>query len=222
MTYDLFMPRILLSLIFAALAFPCCAQTAGSGAPAGPAPTANFLSFEGAPAGQVPTGWSGAPSGTVVVDDTVVHQGLRCVRLERDRKSERDSSVLFKKLPMEFSGKKLELRGFLRMEKVSYFAGLLMREDKNGAPVELENMQARELSGTSDWKEYSITLRINPTADHLVFGAMLAGTGRVWVSDLRLYVDGKLYSPAPKAAALGTPRGGQVEAFAAGGVTAGQ
>ncbi len=216
------MPRILLTLIFAALAFPCCAQTAGSGAPAGPAPNGNFLSFEGTPAGQVPTGWGGTPAGTVVVDDTVVHQGLRCVRLDRDRKSEEKASVLFKKLPMEFSGKKLELRGFLRTEKVSFFAGLLMREDKNGAPVEMENMQARELSGTSDWKEYSITLRVNPTADHLLFGAMVAGTGRVWVSDLRLYVDGKLYSPAPKTAALNTPRGGQVEASAARSVTAGQ
>jgi hypothetical protein len=198
--YPQFMNRLafLFPPICVALAFPCLAQTADSGNPAGLAPIDNILSFEDDPAGQVPYGWSGGPTGTVVVDDTtVVHDGQRCVRIDRKRTSEGYKSDLIKTLPMGFSGKKIELRGFIRTEKVSGWAGLWMREDKNGTPVEFDNMFGRQLGGTTDWKEYSITLRISPVADQLTVGAQVSGSGRAWISGLRLYVDGKLFSPAP-------------------------
>ena len=122
------MRPFLFALVCVALTLPCLAQTASSGAPAGTSPADGVFSFEGGPAGQVPKGWAGSPPGTVVLDDTVLHDGRRCVRIERKAASEGYNSVLSKTFPMVFSGKKFELRGFLHTEKVSRVAGLWMRE----------------------------------------------------------------------------------------------
>lgn len=191
----------LFAFICVALVLPCLAQTAGSGVPVGLTPTDGVFSFEGGPTGQVPNGWGGGPIGTVVLDGTVVHDGQRCVRIERKAIAEGSSSVLSKTLPMMFSGKKIELRGFLRTEKVFSYAGLWIREDKDGRSVEFARMNETHPVGTTDWKEYSATLRIDPTADQLLIGALVAGPGQAWVCGLRLYVDGKLVSQTPTAAA---------------------
>jgi hypothetical protein len=98
---------------------------------------------------------------------------------------------------MVFPGKKIELRGFIRTEKVSGWAGLWMREDKRGNSVEFINMYGRQPSGTTDWREYSVVLRISPVADQLFIGAQVGGSGKAWFSGLRLYVDGKLLTQAP-------------------------
>jgi hypothetical protein len=105
---------------------------------------------------------------------------------------------------MVFPGKKIELRGFIRTEKVSNWAGLWMREDRRGASVGFADMYGSHLSGTTDWKEYSISLPITPVADQLFIGAQLIGSGKAWVSGLRLYVDDKLYSQALAIAPLTT------------------
>jgi hypothetical protein len=144
-----------------------------------------------------------------MLDGQVLHDGRQCVRMERNATSQGPYSSLVKALPMNFSGKKIELRGFLRTEKVSDYAGFWMGEYKNGvmesAQVENKGMRRYQLNGTTDWKEYSLSLRVNPTADQLKIGASLFGSGKVWIADLRLYVDGKPYTPQPKAANAATP-----------------
>jgi C-terminal processing protease CtpA/Prc len=103
---------------------------------------------------------------------------------------------------MDFDGRTIEMRGFLRTEDVSEFAGLWMREDSSGGPVAFENMQSRHLHGTTDWEEYSITLPEKPEGKQLYFGVLLAGTGKVWVSGLQLLVDGKPIWMIPSAKRL--------------------
>src|SRR5205823_5094475 len=61
-----------------------------------------------------------------------------------------------------------------------------------------DNMQQRQVKGTRDWTEYSITLPLHPDAKQLVFGVLVAGTGKVWADDLQLLVDGKPVWDAPK------------------------
>jgi C-terminal processing protease CtpA/Prc len=67
-----------------------------------------------------------------------------------------------------------------------------MREDgEGGGPVAFDNMQSRQLKGTTDWTEYTIGLPFSKDARQLVFGVLAAGSGRVWADDLRQLVDGK-------------------------------
>lgn len=158
------------------------------------------LNFEtGTTAGAAPTGWGGGPAGTIFQDDQVVHSGKGALRIERTAESPQQFSTATKMLPMDFAGERVEVRGYLRTENVSGFVGLWMRQDGEKPNLAFENMQRRQIRGTTDWTEYVITLPVHPHARKLFFGFLLSGTGKAWADDLQLTVDGKPFLQAPKA-----------------------
>ena len=160
----------------------------------------SLLAFEGASGGAVIREWSGGPAWTLHFDSVVVHGGRGAARLERDSASSGSSSALTLRVPMSFKGQRIELRGFLRTENVSDFAGLWMREDGPTGPVQFDNMRNRGIKGTSGWTEYSITLPLDGRARALYFGVLLVGEGKVWADDLQLLVDDKRIHRAPREA----------------------
>ncbi len=153
------------------------------------------LRFENA--GGALRGWGGGPSGTFHFDGTVVHAGKGAARLERDAASEGTFTTLTKQLPIDFDGKVLELRGFLRTEDIVGYAGLWMREDGPSGVLRFDNSRNRGLRGTNDWTECSLRLPLDPTARQLFFGVLIDGQGRAWVDDLQLLVDGVPLSQTP-------------------------
>jgi hypothetical protein len=157
------------------------------------------LSFELPPTGDMPGGWSGGPPGTISADDKIVHGGRLSARIQRQADSPDDFSTLTNDIQMDFAGATIELRGFLRTEAVSGFVGLWMREDGETPSLAFDNMESRQLKGTTEWKEYSITLPVKPEGKQLFFGVLLAGGGKAWADDLQLLVDGKPIWEAPKA-----------------------
>src|SRR4051812_20977933 len=130
------------------------------------------LDFEADHSGGVPKGWNGGPPGTFAVDGQTVHGGKWALRIERDDKSERAFTAVTRMTAIDFAGESLELRGFLRTEDVSNFAGLWMREDGDSGSVAFDNMQARQLKGTTEWTEYSIKLPLEKSAKRLFFGVL--------------------------------------------------
>ena len=183
------MARFLLAVTCVALTLSCSAQDTSSAK--SPNPLAAILSFETEHPSGSPGGWGGGPAGTIFLDGKVVHGGRWSARIERQTGSPSTFSSLTMSLPLDFRGSTIALRGFLRTENVSDFAGLWLREDDESSSVAFDNMQSRQLNGTTDWTEYSITLPIKPEAKQLVFGVLLSGTGKAWADDLQLLVDGK-------------------------------
>jgi C-terminal processing protease CtpA/Prc len=156
------------------------------------------LSFEAPPTGSLPGGWGGAPRERLFSDGEVVHSGKRAARLERPAGGSDPVTVLTMAIPMDFSGKEIELRGFLKLRDVAGgYVGLWMREDGDVSNIALENMQTQAVAGTRDWGEYSIRLRFAEAGRRLLFGVLLTGSGTVWADDLQLLVDGKPVSLAP-------------------------
>src|SRR5262245_66255205 len=90
---------------------------------------AGLLDFEAEHTGGVPKNWGGGPPGTFTVDGTIVHGGKWSLRIERNDTSASPFTAVSKMIPVDFAGTSLELRGFLRTEDVSEFAGLWMREE---------------------------------------------------------------------------------------------
>jgi C-terminal processing protease CtpA/Prc len=173
-----------LLLACAALAMPSHAQSPDLAA------TLNFESG-------VKQGWN--LNGTIELDDKTVHGGKWSARIDRPAGSPGPFSGILKFIPIEFTGKTIEMRGFLRTDQVTEFVGMWMREDGESPGLEFDNMQRRQLKGTNDWQEYSISLRVHPDAKTLFFGVFVAGTGTAWVDDLQLLVDGKPIWEAPRA-----------------------
>jgi len=187
------MARYLPALACATAALLCRAQ-----APTQAPGLAAILSFETEHPGGAPAGWGSNPPGSVHVDDKIVHGGHWSARIERPEDRSGGLSGISKSLPMDFTGKSLEMRGFLRTEDVTGFVGMWAREDGERPNLAFDNMQRRQLKGTNDWQEYSITIPVNPEARQLIFGVFVTGTGTVWADDLQLLVDGKPLWDAPK------------------------
>ena len=178
---------ILCAALLLAFASQCSAQTT----PTDQTNLTKILGFENERSGDKPAGWFGNPSGTVFSDDKIVHSGQWSVRIERNAQSNGEFSVLGRSIPWEFSGKSIEMRGFLRTENVTGFAGLWMRQDNGAEMLSLENMQSQQLKGTHDWTEYKITLPVQAETRSLVFGFLMSGTGKAWADDLQILVDGR-------------------------------
>jgi C-terminal processing protease CtpA/Prc len=178
----------------------CSAQTTPATA-TDQASLTKIFSFENELSGDKPGGWFANPPGTVFVDDKIIHSGQRSMRFERNAQSAGEFSVIGRSIPWEFSGKNIEMRGFLRTENVTGFAGLWMRLDNGAEMLSLENMQSQQLKGTHDWAEYKITLEVHPETRSLVFGLLMSGTGKAWADDLQILVDGRPLWETPK-----TPR----------------
>ena len=184
---------------------PVVLVTARSYQATGPQPAtsrqefAGLLDFEADHVGGVPKNWVGGPPDTIAVDGEIVHGGRWSLRIERKDTSASAFTAVSKMIPIDFAGAKLELRGFLKTENVSNFAGLWMREDdESGQAAAFDNMQSRGLKGTTDWTEYSIVLPLEKVAKRLVFGVLASGVGKVWADDLRLLVDGKPIADVPR------------------------
>jgi hypothetical protein len=163
------------------------------------------LSFEAPSSGTIPGGWQGGPPGTIFADDKVVHGGRRSARIERHADSPGGFSTITKSIPIDFSGTSIGLRGFVRTEDVSDFAGLWMREDGDTSGLAFDNMQKRQLEGTTPWTEYCISLPVHPEAKQLFFGFLVSGSGSAWADDLQLLVDGKPVWDAPRVVRPKTP-----------------
>lgn len=99
-------------------------------------------------------------------------------------------------IPANFGGKKIKLTGYLKTENVENgWAGLWMRIDPQ---IDFDNMRSRKIDGTNDWKKYEIELKLNNRAQQIVFGGLISGTGKIWVDQLEITVDGMPLDQAPE------------------------
>ncbi|HYV91447.1 MAG TPA: S41 family peptidase [Chitinophagales bacterium] len=153
-----------------------------------------------------PAGWdlsskrSGAKTCIVQLDSTVIYEGKYSLSISSDPNSElKYFGECDYAIPAQYAGKKIELRGYLKTENVGSkgFAGLWMRIDQYDDLLEFDNMEKRKITGTHDWQRYAITLPLDDEATEIHVGGVLAGTGKIWVDDLQLFIGGKKIEDAP-------------------------
>ncbi len=100
---------------------------------------------------------------------------------------------MFNSYPLCFRGNQILLKGFLKTENVKNgYAGLWLRLDGEGGNLGFDNMKNRGLTGTNDWKEFSITLNFSEDVQTINAGALLVGEGIVWVDDLSVEIDDRI------------------------------
>ena len=159
-----------------------------------------ILGFENGQPGTPPARWGCYPAGTCFTDAQVVHSGKLSARIERNASDSDKFSNINASIPLDFMGQSLELRGFVKTENVSSdgAAAIWLREDDaNGAGVQFASTEALGVKGTTDWTEYSIKLPVVAEGQVLYLGALLSRTGKMWVDDLQLLVDGQPVANAP-------------------------
>ncbi|MGA2018521.1 MAG: hypothetical protein ABSH26_16375 [Opitutaceae bacterium] len=88
-----------------------------------------------------------------------------------------------------FLGKRLRFSAWVKTEDANDGGvHLWFRIDakEGGAMLGFDNMDSRPVKGTTDWKNYSIVLDVPSNAGALAFGFFIDGTGRTWVSGVKL------------------------------------
>jgi tetratricopeptide (TPR) repeat protein len=87
-----------------------------------------------------------------------------------------------------YIGRKIRLTGYLKSEDVLDWAGFWMRVDgkEKGKSLAFDNMQDRAIKGSTNWTKYEILLDVPENATYIAFGALLSGTGKIWVDDIKL------------------------------------
>ncbi|MBC9912905.1 erythromycin esterase family protein [Chitinophaga varians] len=131
-------------------------------------------------------------------DSTTVYSGRYSIRLTKDSAEAKTAVGVAYTIPVDFSGKEIVLRGYVRTEGITGgWGGLWMRTD--GAHAS-KNMRHRNIEGTTPWAAYEITLQLDKTVTQLVLGGSLTGKGKMWMDSLSLLVDGKNVQliPAPR------------------------
>lgn len=87
-----------------------------------------------------------------------------------------------------FRGKTVRLTGWMKVDGADGGRGhLWMRVDKRKGYGFFYNMDDKPAS-EDRWKAYIFTGKIDTDADNIVFGAFLAGPGRLWIDNIQLQV----------------------------------
>jgi C-terminal processing protease CtpA/Prc len=172
-----------------------------SQAPAYSALTSYNLDVEMMNEAGLPTGWGlGNIRDAGIPEDT----SLNAYRADKEVKQHGNYSLLIDwtvphsewtatnyVIRRSFAGKTIKLKGYLKTENVAESAGLWLRIDGVGRPLEFDNMHDRPVQGTTDWKEYTIELDYDgKNAKQIVFGGLIVGKGKLWMDNLHLTIDG--------------------------------
>jgi hypothetical protein len=101
-------------------------------------------------------------------------------------------------IPAIYKGSQIELRAYLKLQDVEDGQiGLMLRIDGTDGGLQFDNLQQDNIHGTSDWKQYSVTLPLPENATKIYIGALLVGSGKLWADDFQVFIDGKDISKAP-------------------------
>jgi erythromycin esterase len=111
-----------------------------------------------------------------------------------------DNIIGYRQLENIQPTKSIKLTAFIKTEKTSVdslgiyigYSGI-----ETDSVIRLKDFS---LIGTNDWKEYSVDLPAEPNQDFYNIGVALFGEGKIWIDDIKLYVDDKqIYTipPAP-------------------------
>lgn len=97
------------------------------------------------------------------------------------------------RIPANYIGDSIELVGKVKYEKVKEFVGLIMwiDGDTKSNHLGMESMEVRHLTGSNDWKEYSIKMPLLTNSKYIYIGGIVGKGGTAWFDDFKVKIDGK-------------------------------
>jgi hypothetical protein len=153
-----------------------------------------------APTEQFAEGWTGPKRGTsdyeVGLDTRIMHGGKASAYLKPTTDQPRRFGTLSQRFAADqYRGKRLRMTAFVKSQDVEDRATLSMTvHGKEMTGLVWDNMYARPIKGSNDWKEYAIVLDVPADAagaTEIVFGLYFRGKGQVWVDDFQFETVGQ-------------------------------
>jgi hypothetical protein len=120
------------------------------------------------------------------VDRAVVFGGRPSGMIRSNKPDTRDFGTYMQMFNAEdYRGKRVQFSAMVKTENVEKWCSLWMRVDQDRQSIAFDNMQKRQIKGTTNWTRYSVVLNVDPKATAIAFGIMLAGKGAMWVNDVK-------------------------------------
>lgn len=142
----------------------------------------------------IPEGWfvAGSKSQSYEIGTALAEgkDGKNCATIQSKEKKIRGFATLMQTAtPSKFHGKRLKMSGYLKVQDVKKFAGFWLRLDSRGENnkykmLGFDNMSNRKINGNIDWTKYEIVLDVPTETVSIAYGALLAGTGKIWFDDI--------------------------------------
>jgi hypothetical protein len=125
------------------------------------------------------------------IDASIKHSGKFSARVSNKGGAVDDFGTLMQAIEAEvYRGKRLRLSGWLKTADATS-AQMWMRVHTSPTRiVGFDNMDNRPIKGTSEWQRYAIVLDIPIDATYIAFGALLFGTGKLWIDNFELSLVG--------------------------------
>ena len=115
----------------------------------------------------------GTPNFEITSDATEKQHGKTAMKVVSKSEDGKGFGCPAYKFPAQYEGKKIKLTGYIKMEKVREGnVGLLLRIDGDGGSLAFDNMQSKNINGTSDWKQYTIELDYPDGAQTIFVGGI--------------------------------------------------
>jgi AraC family transcriptional regulator len=132
----------------------------------------------------------------MLIDSSVKRSGKSSARISNKGGSVDNFGTLMQAIEADkYRGKRLRLSGWLRAENAKSAQMWMRVHTSPTLIVGFDNMDNRPIRGNSEWQRYDLVLDVPKNATYIAFGALLFGSGTIWIDDFELNtVDGYVSS----------------------------
>jgi Carbohydrate binding domain len=125
--------------------------------------------------------WSAVNDYKISCDSTTKHSGKNSICIEPSpNKADQSFGCIACKIPAIYKGSEITVSVYMKMNNIKDGPiGLLLRIDDNSSILQFDNMQQKNIQGTSDWTKYTVTLPYPEDAATIYIGALSSGTGQL-------------------------------------------
>jgi erythromycin esterase len=96
------------------------------------------------------------------------------------------------------NNQKIKVTGFIKNESTTRDTlGLFIRCFGSNGDI-AETTTSKNFIGSHDWQEYSVELTNIGQSDYFVFGIIMTGNGKIWVDNIKLFIDNKEITKQPQ------------------------
>lgn len=128
----------------------------------------------------------------VVKDADMPHGGKHAIAISPSDSPDKLFGCAVYSIPALYEGEEIELKAYIKMDDVKDGCiGLMLRIDGAAGTLAFDNMQSKDIKGTADWTQYSVKVQYPSEAKTIYVGALLNGSGKIWIDDFEIFIDGK-------------------------------
>jgi len=134
---------------------------------------------------KLPDNWLqwGSSGSLLSIDTTNKHSGNNSILIHPSENRTKGSfGCAAYSIPANYKGTAIELKAYMKLLDVTDGTiGLMLRIDGASGNLQFDNMMQYNITGTSDWTQYSVKLPYPVNAKIIYIGAILSGKGKLWI-----------------------------------------